>query len=100
MRAPFHRPVNEPRDHLEDPVRFPRLTKPGTRRTVRTALAVTAGVLTAYPIDEGCYDFAVRKGLLSSRAFEQNKDNPKFIGSFSSVSLEHFHYEEGKCVSG
>ena len=30
------------------------------------------GVLTAYPLDEGCYDFAVRNGFLSQRALEQN----------------------------
>lgn len=57
------------------------------------------GVLTAYPIDEGCYDFAIRNNLLSPRALEQNKGNAKFIGSFSSASLEHYHYEDGKCIS-
>ena len=74
-----------------------------TDRTVADVWIAThrlTGVLTAYPIDEGCYDFAVRNGLLSSRAFEQNKDNATFIGSFSSASLEHFHYEDGKCLSG
>lgn len=31
-------------------MRFPRLSKPGARRTVRTALVMAAGVLTAYPV--------------------------------------------------
>jgi hypothetical protein len=57
------------------------------------------GVLTAYPLDEGCYDFAVRNGLLSSRALEQNRDNPSFIGAFSSASLDHDHYEDGQLDS-
>lgn len=73
-----------------------------TDRTVAEtwiAMRRLTGVLTAYPIDEGCYDFAIRNGLLSLRALEQNKDNPKFVGSFSSASLDHYHYEDGKCTS-
>lgn len=31
-------------------MRFPRLTKPGARRTVRTALALAAAGITAYPV--------------------------------------------------
>jgi hypothetical protein len=74
-----------------------------TERAIAEAWIAThrlTGVLTAYPLDEGCYDFAVRNGMLSHRAFEENQGNAKFIGAFSSASLDHFHYENGKCVSG
>lgn len=74
-----------------------------TDRTVAEAWIAMhrlTGVLTAYPLDEGCYDFAVRNGLLSGRALEQNRDNSSFIGSFSSASLDHYHYEDGQSCSG
>ena len=58
-----------------------------------------SGVLTAYPLDEGCYDFAIRNELLSQRAREKHQDDSVFIGSFSSASLAHFHYENGNCDS-
>lgn len=58
-----------------------------------------SGVLTAYPVDEGCYDFAIRHDLLSKRASEKHQDDSIFVGSFSSASLAHYHYENGKCVS-
>lgn len=58
-----------------------------------------SGVLTAYPLDEGCYDFAVRHALVSQRALEKHQDDASFIGSFSSASLDHYHYENGECDS-
>lgn len=58
-----------------------------------------SGVLTAYPVDEGCYDFAIRYELLSRRCLEKYQGNPEFIGSFSSASLAHYHYEDGRCDS-
>lgn len=57
------------------------------------------GVLTAYPLDEGCFDFAVRCGFFRGPALERHKNDANFIGSFSSASLDHYHYEDGKCVS-
>jgi hypothetical protein len=56
-----------------------------------------SGVLTAYPLDEGCYDFAIRHELISRRSLEKHQGDPEFIGSFSSASLTHYHYENGIC---
>jgi hypothetical protein len=53
------------------------------------------GVLTAYPLDEGCYDWALRQKLITGRARERG-DEPDFVGSFSSSSQDHIHYEEGE----
>ena len=56
-----------------------------------------AGVLTAYPVDEGCFEWALRSDLITGRARERGND-PTFVGSFSSASQEHFHYTDGKCT--
>ena len=52
------------------------------------------GVLTAYPLDEGCFDWALRVGVVTGRARERG-DDPAFVGSFTTASQEHFHYEDG-----
>lgn len=54
-----------------------------------------SGVLTAYPVDEGCYDWAMRHGLVTGRARERGGD-PGFVASFSSASQEHYHFTDGK----
>lgn len=53
------------------------------------------GMLTAYPLDEGCFDWALRMELITGRARGRG-DDPAFVGSFSSAAQEHFHYEEGE----
>jgi hypothetical protein len=53
------------------------------------------GVLTKYPLDEGCFDWAVRNDLISRRAREHGGE-AAFVGSFSSASQEHIHYEDGE----
>ena len=53
------------------------------------------GILTAYPIDIGVYDWAVRKGYFSPN--REDQASPEFIGRFSSASQEHYHYEDGNC---
>ena len=53
-----------------------------------------SGTLTAYPIDEGCFDWALRVGAVTGRARERGNE-PGFVGSFSSAVQEHYHYEEG-----
>ena len=52
------------------------------------------GTLTAYPIDEGVFDWALRTGAATGRARERGAD-PEFVASFSSAVLEHFHFENG-----
>lgn len=54
-----------------------------------------SGVLTAYPLDEGCFDWAVRVGVVTGRASERGND-PRFVASFTSASQDHFHFENGE----
>ena len=59
------------------------------------------GTLTAYPVDEGCFDWAMRHGVVGMKPekLEVKKDDPQFIGGFSTASQDHHHYEDGKfCV--
>ena len=51
------------------------------------------GVLTKYPMDAGAYDWAIATRLFVPKKPEQSL--PKFIGSFTSASMEHFHCENG-----
>lgn len=50
------------------------------------------GVLTAYPLDEGVYDWATDQGF-----FPSNKPvDAAFVGSFTSANQEHYHSLDGK----
>jgi len=51
------------------------------------------GVLTAYPLNVGVYDWSVEKGFFAPKKPDHSK--AEFIGSFSSGSQEHYHYEGG-----
>lgn len=52
------------------------------------------GVLTAYPLDTGAYDWAVRERLFAPT--KPHHSTPSFIGGFTSASQDHFHYEDGQ----
>ena len=52
------------------------------------------GVLTAYPVDEGCFDWALRVGAVTGQA-RLRGDEPEFVGSFSTAGQDHYHYEDG-----
>ena len=52
------------------------------------------GILTAYPVDEGAFDWALRVGAVTGSARERGND-PAFVGSFASALQEHYHYEDG-----
>lgn len=52
-----------------------------------------SGVLTAYPIDEGVYDWALFNDFLSVK--KQAQMEPNFIQQFTSARQEHYHYENG-----
>lgn len=54
-----------------------------------------SGVLTAYPVDEGCFDWALRVGAVTGTARDRGGD-ARFVGSFTSASQDHFHFEDGK----
>lgn len=51
-----------------------------------------AGVLTAYPLNEGAYDWAVANGHFKPKRDDQR--TPEFIGRFASGHL-HWHYDNG-----
>jgi hypothetical protein len=52
------------------------------------------GTLTAYPLDEGVFDWALRTGVVSERVRSRGYE-PEFVAAFSSASQEHFHFENG-----
>jgi hypothetical protein len=52
------------------------------------------GVLTAYPLDQGCFDWALGEKLVTGRAVHRG-DDPAFVGSFTTASQEHYHYKDG-----
>ena len=53
-----------------------------------------SGTLTQYPVDEGIYDYSLANGNFTIKREDQTK--PAFIQRFSSASLAHFHYIDGK----
>jgi hypothetical protein len=52
-----------------------------------------SGMLSAYPLDEGAYEWAIRKGYFVPKREEQS--TPVFVQKFSSASQDHFHYIAG-----
>ncbi len=52
------------------------------------------GTLTAYPINQGVYDWALEKGYFMPKRDDQK--TASFIGNFSSASQPHEHYENGE----
>jgi len=55
------------------------------------------GVLTKYPVNRGCLDWAIENGItnLKPEQLAEKRCDPGFIGSFSTASQDHFHYENG-----
>lgn len=53
-----------------------------------------SGILTKYPIDIGVYDWAVQNNFFSPNHEKQKL--PAFIGSFTSASMEHYHFLDGE----
>jgi hypothetical protein len=54
------------------------------------------GILSLYPIDMLLYDWAIEKNISISKGISKS---PKYIGQFSCASVDHFHYEEGVCLT-
>jgi len=55
-----------------------------------------SGVLTAYPLDEGCFEGAKRCGVLADAAVRQLAKDSQLVGSFTTAVQDHFHYREGE----
>ena len=53
------------------------------------------GVLTLYPLDTGVYEWAIATGKFTPKKEEHSL--PRFIGSFTTASMAHHHYEQGTC---
>ncbi|MEQ8573450.1 MAG: hypothetical protein RIB63_05280, partial [Fulvivirga sp.] len=56
------------------------------------------GVLTEYPINIGVFDWAEQEDLINMRPekLAEKKTDPNFIGSFTTASMNHYHYENGQ----
>ena len=56
------------------------------------------GTLTAYPLDEGVYDWAIRNDVtgMKREKFEERSEDPDWVGGFTSAAQEHIHFEDGK----
>lgn len=52
------------------------------------------GTLTAYPLDTGVYEWAIAGGIF--RPGKTHEASPEFIGRFTSASMQHHHYEDGR----
>lgn len=52
-----------------------------------------SGLLTAYPLDRGVYDWALDEGVFQPKRPEQS--SCAFIQRFSSAAQEHYRFDEG-----
>lgn len=52
-----------------------------------------SGVLTRYPIDKWVSEWAVERGFIEANSIRD-------MGRFTCAQQEHYHYEDGECVSG
>jgi hypothetical protein len=51
------------------------------------------GVLTLYPLDTGVYEWAIAAGKFTPK--REKHSLAEFIGSFTTASMAHHHYEQG-----
>lgn len=56
-----------------------------------------SGILTAYPLDKGVFDWALENDLLPMKQekIEEKSKDSSFIASFTTATQEHYHYENG-----
>ena len=53
-----------------------------------------SGTVTAYPLDQSVYDWAIAKQYFVAKFPSQSE--PAFVQRFSSAYAEHYHYEDGE----
>jgi hypothetical protein len=53
-----------------------------------------SGVLTAYPLDRGVFDWALAEGRFTPK--EGRVYDPAFIGGFTTASQDHVHFVDGR----
>ena len=56
-----------------------------------------SGLLTAYPLDHGVYDWNIAHGFFNPKRDDQR--TAEFIGRYSSAYTGHWHYENGSSCS-
>ncbi len=56
-----------------------------------------SGTLSAFPLDEGMYDWAIRKNAISMKPdkLAEKLGDAGFIVDCLPASIDHFHYENG-----
>ena len=56
-----------------------------------------SGMLSAMPIDQGLFEWAVENNAFNMKTekLKEKENNPKFIATCTTASLEHYHYENG-----
>jgi hypothetical protein len=55
------------------------------------------GLLTRYPLDVGVYEWAIAAGLFTAK--KPDHSTARFIGSFTTASQTHDHYEHGERIT-
>ena len=53
-----------------------------------------SGVPTLFPLDTGVYEWAITRGWFTPR--QEKHSSAEFIGSFTTASMAHHHYEQGE----
>lgn len=55
------------------------------------------GLLGIMPMNQGVFDWAIENDAINmkSETLQKKKNDPGFIGTFTTGSLEHYHYENG-----
>ena len=56
-----------------------------------------SGLLSAMPVNQGVFDWAVVNNALSMKpeTLEKKQRDSYFIGTCTTAALEHYHYEHG-----
>ena len=57
-----------------------------------------SGMLTEYPVNIGVLDWAIEEYLvnMNTEKLMEKRQDPRFVGSFTTASMNHFHYDDGK----
>jgi hypothetical protein len=53
-----------------------------------------SGTLTRYPVNISVYDWVIEKDYFKPK--KEYQSSPRFIQSFSSAYMEHYHYNSGE----
>jgi hypothetical protein len=55
------------------------------------------GMLTKYPLDQSVFDWAIENNMhnIKPEKVEEKASNSVFVGSFTTASQEHHHYQDG-----